>query len=68
MPYTDNPIADFNAHNAKCERELEKFPVCAECDHPIQDDEYYEIDGIMICPTCLKDNHRKWTEDYINEE
>jgi formylmethanofuran dehydrogenase subunit E len=47
--------------------QLEKYPVCAECGERIQDDECYEFDGQLICSECLKDNHRRWTEDYIDD-
>lgn len=63
--YTDNPIKDFERHDAEQERELDKLPKCAECDHPIQDDECYEIGDELICHECLIKNHRKWTENYI---
>ena len=66
MQYTDNPIADFSAYDDECEEALKKLPVCVECGEPISDDEYYVIADKIICPTCLVDNHRRWTDDYIN--
>ena len=65
MSYTDNPIADFNAWDDEQAKQLDKLPRCAECGEPIQDEECFEIEGEVICPQCLKDNHRKWTSDYI---
>lgn len=65
MAYTDNPIADFLSRDRELERLLKRLPVCAECGEPIQDDECYEFDGKVICPECLEDNHRHWTEDLI---
>ena len=44
---------------------LEKLPKCTECDEPIQDDCYYEINGECVCPECLDNNHKHWVEDYI---
>lgn len=46
------------------EEELEKLPKCSECGEPIQSDECYEINDELICPECLRENHRKWVEDY----
>lgn len=55
----------FRQYDAEQQRKLDKLPVCVECDEHIQDDEYYEINGEPVCWGCLIENHRKWTEDYI---
>ena len=34
---------------------LERRPHCDWCDQPIQENTYYEIDGLMICEHCLTD-------------
>lgn len=65
MSYTDNPVADFYRWDSAQQAKLDKLPKCAECGEPIQDEECFEINGELICPECLKSNHRKWTEDYI---
>lgn len=65
MSWTDDPVRDAERHAAEQEKWLKRLPVCCECDHPIQSDECFEFDGGLICPDCLKDNHKKWTEDYI---
>lgn len=65
MPWTDDPVADFHRHDAEQTRKLESLPRCSECDEPIQSDECYEFNDELICPDCLKDNHRKWVEDYV---
>ena len=65
MRYTDNPLADYDYYDAKEIERLSKLPTCAECGEPIQDEECYEINGEFICPECLKDNHRHWTEDVL---
>ena len=52
------------AHDADQEAELRKLPVCCECGERIQTDELYEINDELVCPQCMEDNHRKWTEDY----
>lgn len=66
MPYTDDPIKDFECFDAKREEELEKLPCCYECDKPIQTETCYEINGELICPECLENNHKKWVEDFID--
>ena len=56
---------DIDNFLAAEEREREKLPRCSECDNPIQDDYYYEINGENVCEECLNDNHRKRVEDYV---
>jgi hypothetical protein len=58
-------VADFHRYDAARQSELDKLPRCCECDLPILDEECYEFDGELICPECLKDNHRKRTDDYV---
>lgn len=54
--YTDNPLADFAAHDFQQQKELEQLPRCSECDEPIT--EYgYLINDEMICPECM-DYHK----------
>lgn len=65
MAWTDDPYADFDRHDAEWRSELDKLPKCAECGEPIQDEYCYEINDELICPECLKDNHRKWVEDCL---
>lgn len=62
---TDNPISDFNRWDAEQESWLAERPVCADCDEPIQDDHYFDINGEAICPDCMEGNYRKEIGDYI---
>lgn len=65
MSWTDDPVRDAERHEAEKDKALKQRPVCCECDHHIQDDVCYEFGDGLICPDCLKDNHKKWTDDYI---
>ena len=65
MPYTDDPIFDFELHEAQRERRLDKFPVCAHCDEPITDDHLFDIDGELYHLRCAEQEFQKFTEDYI---
>lgn len=56
----------WEAHDAERQKELEKLPRCSECDEPIQTDKCYEVNGELICPDCMEQNHRKWTDDYCD--
>lgn len=64
MYYTDDPARDFLRREARREREMAKLPVCWECDEPIQDEEFYLIGDVPVCPKCLERNYRRRTEDY----
>lgn len=55
----------FKRHDAELQAQLDKLPVCSECDEPIQSDACYEFDGGLICEGCLENNHKKWVEDYV---
>lgn len=65
MCYSDDPVKDFERHDARQRRRLARLPRCSECREPIQDDECYEINGELICEGCLNENHRKRTDDYV---
>lgn len=64
---TDDPIADFDRYDAEQERQLKKFPQCDCCGKHITDDYFYNIDGTYICETCLTDDYRVKTEDYMED-
>lgn len=64
MLRSDDPIADFNAWDDDQQTMLDRLPKCSYCEEPIQDDYCYEINDELICEECLKEHHRKWTEDY----
>lgn len=53
MYWTDDPIADFERHDAEQARQLEQLPVCADCDEHIQDETAYYINGEWICKDCM---------------
>ena len=55
MPF--NCIPDnydlFERYDREMAKQEEKLPHCADCDQPIMDDHYFEINGESICPDCL---------------
>lgn len=63
MPYTDDPIADYNAYQSELQAKLDKLPVCSDCDCPITSDYYYYINGECICEDCM-DEYRRSTDDF----
>ncbi len=64
-------IPDYTDLHDEYERDhesrLAKFPKCDYCGEPITDEHFYNIDGTFICETCLNDEFRKNTEDYMEE-
>lgn len=54
--------ADINGWLKEQDDWLAKRPVCDDCDHHIQDDHYFEINGNIICPDCIE-AYRKEVDD-----
>lgn len=67
MYYTDDPVRDAMNYELEQESWLAKRPVCEICGEPIQDDYLYDIDGVIHCEECMKDEYRKCAEDYEKE-
>lgn len=65
-------IPDYNdlyaAHERRREREIRKYPICDCCDERITEEYLYKICGVLVCEECLKEEYRKRTEDYMEEE
>ena len=48
------------------ERRLLQLPVCEECGERIQDEDYYDVDGEILCEKCMRRKYRRKTEDLLN--
>jgi formylmethanofuran dehydrogenase subunit E len=55
----------YERHEREQERELNKLPVCSNCEEPIQDETAYYIDGEFICLACMAQNYEVRVEDYV---
>lgn len=66
MGWTGDPLADFRRHDREQERWLKKLPKCGYCNKPIQDGYCYVINDETICEGCLKEHHRRDTDDFID--
>ena len=64
MCYIPDYFDQWSEYNRQKEEELKKLPECCECGEAIQTEECFEINGELICPECLEENHKKRTEDY----
>ena len=61
--YTDLH-AEFEAEQ---EERLDRYPKCDYCGEPILDEYFYDIDGTYFHESCLKEEFRKNTEDYMED-
>lgn len=48
--------AEYEAREA---REDARFPECEYCEEKITGSYYYDIDGTILCPECVKNLYRK---------
>lgn len=55
MFFTDDPVADFERHDAEQQKLLEKLPVCYCCGEPIQQEKAVKVEGHWYCDGCLDD-------------
>lgn len=65
MPYSDDPVRDFEQHDREQAKWLAKLPKCGICGEPIQDEHMYLINDEFVCPDCLDRDFRKDTDDYV---
>ena len=67
---TDDPVRDFERHDAEQQRKLDRLPKCEYCGEPIQDEECYEINGALVHSDCATDyldkNCKVSTDNYID--
>ena len=56
---TDDPLLDFGRWDAHQAEQLERLPVCADCEEPIQDERAYYINGEWICMNCMSAYERE---------
>lgn len=66
--YSDDPGRDFDRWDAEQERQRARLPVCEgkKCGKRIDEDDYYDIDGEILCEECMKRKYSRSTEDYVN--
>lgn len=55
MYYTDNPVADEINRTEAFEAWLATCPICECCGEPIQDEDAYKIEGVLIHEDCVLD-------------
>lgn len=59
-----DPLDDFARQDMEQARYEARLPVCEDCNSRITDDDYYEVDGEILCEKCMKERYQKSTDDY----
>lgn len=59
MLLSDDPVADFNRHDAEQTAWLNRLPECSICGEPIQQERAFHKDGFWICDECFEDNQKE---------
>ena len=54
MPWTDNPLRDFERYDEERERILNSMPICCNCGEHTQGEFRYELpNGEVLCERCI---------------
>jgi formylmethanofuran dehydrogenase subunit E len=64
MSNLPEPHHFWDAHCTEQERQLAKYPVCAECGEPITTAECFQWGNKLICEDCIE-GHRVYTDDFM---
>ena len=63
---SDDPDLDFIRHDIEQARMEARLPVCDDCGIRINADDYYDVEGEILCEECMKERYCKSTEDYVS--
>lgn len=61
-----DPLDDFDRLDRKQAEHEARLPVCDECKERIHEEDYYDIDGEILCEECMKRRYRRSTEDLVS--
>lgn len=66
--YSDDAERDFFRHDMEQERQRARLPICEgkRCGKRIDEDDYYDIHGEILCEKCMKLRYRRYTADLVN--
>lgn len=53
MSYIPDNLDLFERHEREQQEALDLLPVCDWCGEPIQDEQFYRLDGENICKHCM---------------
>ena len=59
-----DPDDDFDRLDAKQAAYYARLPKCERCKATIEEEDYFDIDGEILCEDCLKEKYGKKCHDY----
>ena len=62
--YTDEPDRDYDAFCWNQDYLHGMLPMCCECNERIEDEFCYEINGEVLCETCME-QYKRFTADLM---
>lgn len=62
---TGDPEADFLRQDMEQAMREARLPICDNCKERIHDDDYYDVEGEILCEDCMKEKYRRSTEDHV---
>jgi formylmethanofuran dehydrogenase subunit E len=66
--YTDDAERDFDRWDMEQAKREARLPVCDKCGERIHDDDYYDVEGDILCEDCMKEKYRRSTADYVEND
>lgn len=59
-----DPHDDFGELDAKEARYYARLPKCERCKATIEEEDYFDIDGEILCEDCVKEKYQRKCHDY----
>ena len=64
MYFTDEPAFDAEQYAEEQQRTLSRLPTCDVCGRHIQDDYLFDVDGSILCETCMEKLFKREVDRY----
>lgn len=61
-----DPERDFDRLDRRQAEAEARLPVCDECKQRIYEENYFDIEGEILCEECMRNRYQRSTEDYAN--
>ena len=62
--HSDDPIADFDAHDKYTAEQVRTYPKCYCCEEHIVQEDAVNIGSLWFCDECLSDHRKVTINDY----
>ena len=67
MAYTNDPIADFERHDAEQSKKLANLPLCSICNEPIQQEKAVYYNDQWCCEECEEEFWQGIRGDFLED-